>query len=236
MGFTPGDIVSYLDIVNLEKVHLQRGMNFRLRGDRSIILLSQREGAKYGDEVQENGRVLIYEGHDVPSRVRGPDPKTVDQTRVHPGGSRTASGKFYSAAMDAKSGRSPTERVIVYEKLKKGLWVYLGVFNLVDAWLADVKTYAGMRKVFKFRLEIAGEQTAGTGPSRMALDQSRKIPSHVMQEVFKRDHGRCRQCGATDNLHFDHILPWSKGGTSSIVENIQLLCARHNLKKGARLE
>ncbi|MEY4630035.1 MAG: hypothetical protein RIQ81_155 [Pseudomonadota bacterium] len=236
MGFRPGDIVSYRDIINLEKVHLQRGMNFRLGGHRTIILLSQREGAKYEDEVQDNGRVLIYEGHDVPRRARGPDPKAVDQPRAYPGGSLTENGKFYSAAMDAKSGRAPAERVIVYEKLKKGLWVYLGIFNLVDAWLADVDIDTGTRRVFKFRLEIADDQVSGPGAIKVALDQSRKIPSHVMQEVFKRDHGRCRQCGANDNLHFDHILPWSKGGTSLMAENIQLLCARHNLQKGARLE
>lgn len=35
----------------------------------------------------------------------------------------------------------------------------------------------------------------------------------------------------TDELHFDHILPFSRGGTSLTTENVQLLCARHNLQK-----
>jgi 5-methylcytosine-specific restriction endonuclease McrA len=34
---------------------------------------------------------------------------------------------------------------------------------------------------------------------------------------------------------FDHILPLSKGGTSLKAENIQLLCARHNLSKSAKI-
>lgn len=38
-----------------------------------------------------------------------------------------------------------------------------------------------------------------------------------------------------DNLHFDHILPFSKGGTSLKSENIQLLCARHNLQKSDKI-
>ncbi|HET9884772.1 MAG TPA: HNH endonuclease [Candidatus Binatia bacterium] len=42
-------------------------------------------------------------------------------------------------------------------------------------------------------------------------------------------------CGATDELHFDHDLPWSKGGTSITEENVQLLCARHNLEKRDRI-
>jgi 5-methylcytosine-specific restriction endonuclease McrA len=31
----------------------------------------------------------------------------------------------------------------------------------------------------------------------------------------------------------DHIVPISKGDTSDTADNIQLLCARHNLVKGA---
>jgi len=42
-------------------------------------------------------------------------------------------------------------------------------------------------------------------------------------------------CGATTELHFDHVLPYSKGGTSLTAQNVQLLCARHNLSKGAKL-
>ena len=61
------------------------------------------------------------------------------------------------------------------------------------------------------------------------------IPSGVKLEVWKRDGGRCVQCGATDNLHFDHIIPYSRGGTSLRADNIQLLCARHNLAKRDRI-
>jgi 5-methylcytosine-specific restriction endonuclease McrA len=57
----------------------------------------------------------------------------------------------------------------------------------------------------------------------------------VKVEVWKRDNGRCVICGATDDLHFDHDLPYSLGGTSVKVENVQLLCARHNLSKGAKI-
>ena len=62
------------------------------------------------------------------------------------------------------------------------------------------------------------------------------IPSDVKLEVWKRDKGQCVQCGSTDNLHFDHVLPFSKGGTLLTAENVQLLCARHNLQKSARIE
>jgi 5-methylcytosine-specific restriction endonuclease McrA len=54
--------------------------------------------------------------------------------------------------------------------------------------------------------------------------------------VWRRDGGKCVICGASDELHFDHIVPYSKGGTSLVAENIQLLCARHNLQKRDRIE
>lgn len=52
--------------------------------------------------------------------------------------------------------------------------------------------------------------------------------------VWSRDGGRCRNCGAQENLQFDHIIPKSVGG-SSVAENVEVLCRGCNLKKGARL-
>jgi 5-methylcytosine-specific restriction endonuclease McrA len=68
------------------------------------------------------------------------------------------------------------------------------------------------------------------------VERSRIIPTNVKLEVWARDGGRCVTCGATDELHFDHIVPFSKGGTSLKAENIQLLCARHNLEKSAKIQ
>jgi 5-methylcytosine-specific restriction endonuclease McrA len=62
------------------------------------------------------------------------------------------------------------------------------------------------------------------------------IPPEIKQFVFKRDGGKCVVCGAGDNLHFDHVLPYSRGGSSLVAANIQLLCARHNLQKRDRIE
>ena len=49
-----------------------------------------------------------------------------------------------------------------------------------------------------------------------------------------RDGNKCRLCGVTvtgENIHFDHIMAWSKGGETTL-ENIQVLCETHNLAKG----
>jgi hypothetical protein len=65
--------------------------------------------------------------------------------------------------------------------------------------------------------------------------RSRNIPSHVKQQVWARDRGKCVLCGMSEELHYDHDLPFSKGG-SNTVENIRLLCARCNLAKRDRIE
>ena len=61
------------------------------------------------------------------------------------------------------------------------------------------------------------------------------VPSWVKLEVWKRDKAKCVQCGSDENLHFDHIIPYSRGGSSLVPENIQILCARHNLEKRDRI-
>jgi hypothetical protein len=215
-----------------EGVNLQRGMNFRLRGGRSVILMSLRPGAPYADRVEDDGRVLIYEGHDVPRRRGGPEPKSVDQPRSNPGGSLTDNGLFEEVALRFKEGKHPVERVIVYEKIRSGLWVYNGVFQLVDAW----EERSGSRSVFKFKLELLDDPVYEVTARALDLEHNRLIPSDVKRAVWKRDKGHCVQCGASDNLHFDHVIPYSKGGSSLVAENVQLLCARHNLAKRDRIE
>lgn len=60
------------------------------------------------------------------------------------------------------------------------------------------------------------------------------IPKDVADAVWNRDGGKCVYCGSTENLHFDHIIPFSKGGDTS-VENLQLLCRKCNLEKSNKI-
>jgi hypothetical protein len=197
--------------------------------------MSTRKGAPYGDRVEDDGATLIYEGHDVPKSAFSNSPKSVDQPEFLSPGKPTENGKFFKAAQDFKSGRKAADLVRVYEKIRAGVWADNGYFRLVYAW----KEHDGARNVFKFRLEAidAGDEDLGaeedfdTDPLRTRL-----IPSHIKQEVWQRDKGQCVVCGAKDELHFDHIVPFSKGGTSLIASNVQLLCVRHNLQKRANIE
>ncbi|SPF44082.1 HNH endonuclease [Candidatus Sulfotelmatobacter kueseliae] len=227
-----GDVVSYLEMCADFGVNLQRGMNYRLRGDESIILMSLRRGAPYADRIEDGGRVIIYEGHDIPRTQGGPDPKDVDQPEFLPSGRLTQNGLFLDAVRRFKLGRAPAERVKVFEKIRAGIWVYNGLFKLVDAW----QETSDRRQVFKFKLEITEQAPEIGTSSTAAADDDRVIPAAVKIEVWKRDKGSCVKCGSRENLHFDHIIPYSQGGSSKDAENIQILCSRHNLEKRDRIE
>lgn len=218
-----------------EGTSLQRGMNFRLKGHHSVILMSVRPNSPYRDEVQEDGAVLIYEGHDEPKCKEISDPKTLDQPESLDSGTLTENGKFHQAAQSFKAGQKGPDIVKVYEKIKTGIWTDNGFFHLVDSWIEN----DGVRNVFKFKLiavENVSDESAAEETSSSHVERSRIIPTRVKLEVWARDGGKCVICGATDELHFDHILPYSKGGTSLKAENVQLLCARHNLRKSSKIQ
>jgi hypothetical protein len=225
------NIISYLEMCNREKASLQAGMNFAIGRTYSVILLSRRPNAPYEDRIEDGGCTLIYEGHDQPKSSHHPNPKLVDQPEFQSSGKLTQNGKFHRAAQEAKCGLRKPERVRAYEKIKTGIWTYNGLFHLVDSY----KEIINGRSVFKFRLEAIEGEDIGE-PTGIETVRRRIIPTHVKLDVWKRDGGRCVMCGATDELHFDHDLPWSKGGTSLTASNVQLLCARHNLSKGSRIK
>lgn len=223
------DIISYSELVSEEKVNLQKGMNFGIGRTYSVLLMSVREGAPYSDEIDKASGTLIYEGHDVPRTKGVSDPKSMDQPLTTPTGLWTENGKFYRAAVDYKSGlRKEPESVKVYEKISRGIWCYKGFFELVDTKIVP----SGPRKVFKYYLKPVERKPLGRV---IELPTNRMIPTEVKLEVWRRDHGKCVRCGSTQNLHYDHVIPVAKGGSSLVAENVQILCAKHNLEKSDKI-
>ena len=69
-------------------------------------------------------------------------------------------------------------------------------------------------------------------------EHSRSIPREVMLKVVRRDGQICQECNKPvrdDEVEFDHIIPFSKGGRST-VENLRLLHKDCNRKKKASLQ
>ena len=211
---------------------LQRGMNYRLSPHYSVILMSQRKNAPYKDKILSDGITIEYEGHDIPKTSRSHDPKSIDQPRATKTGKLTQNGKFLKAIERYKNGGQP-EIVRAYEKLFPGVWSEKGFFRLINCKFKE----SNGRKVFRFILEETEVDFVNDKIKENKLKKrTRIIPTEVKKEVWERDKGRCTICGATDELHFDHDLPYSKGGTSVKPENVRILCARHNLKKSNKIE
>ena len=82
---------------------------------------------------------------------------------------------------------------------------------------------ARKRKFERLRKELLADTAA---------EQARRerIPDDVRVFVWRRDQGKCVQCGSQEKLEFDHIIPVAKGG-SNTARNIQLLCETCNRRK-----
>lgn len=74
------DILSYRELCEKEDAQtLQRGMNFRLNPNYSVVLMSRKNNAPYQDKILSDGITIEYQGHDEPKSSTNPDPKLVDQ-------------------------------------------------------------------------------------------------------------------------------------------------------------
>ena len=229
------DIFSYNEIVSKEGFNIQRGMNFRPKGKKySIFLMSIKENAPYNDGFDKEGKLLIYEGEDISKREIS-NPKNYDQPFFTKTGKLTNNGIFFKLAEDFKYKRKKAELIRVYEKINNNIWSDKGIFELIDAKFID--SDPEKRKVFKFILNPQGLEIS----IRSDLEDfefSRRIPTEIKRIVWERDGGKCivSNCDSTKDLHFDHIIPWSKGGSSRDPKNIQILCGKHNLNKSDKIQ
>ncbi len=226
-------ILSYREMCDLENVQtLQRGMNFRLNPLYSVILMSQRTNAPYKDKIYDDGITIEYEGHDVSKKDYFHNPKTEDQVELLPSGNLTQNGRFINAVKEYKKGMQNPELIKVYEKIMNGVWSLKGIFELVDYKVVN----DGRRNVFRFILKLTNLGNVENKKQTIEISQTRIIPTEVKKEVWKRDMGKCVLCGSKENLHFDHDLPYSRGGTSLSAKNVRLLCMKHNLQKSDKIE
>lgn len=107
---------------------------------------------------------------------------------------------------------------------------FIGIFSesiitkIIVGMLAFLILFASL---FKYNKEIYEEADSN--------ERSRHIPKSVRKEVFQRDGGKCVECNSTVDLEYDHIIPFSKGG-SNTVKNIQLLCMTCNRRKSGKID
>lgn len=97
-----------------------------------------------------------------------------------------------------------------------------------DLWLKWKHVYStfDQRKNFVYSFFFEPENNGKTPQNK----KRELIPQEVKDAVWKRDGGMCVGCGNKEKLEFDHIIPFSKGG-SSTYRNVQLLCELCNRTK-----
>ena len=64
----------------------------------------------------------------------------------------------------------------------------------------------------------------------------RNFSESIKNKVYRRQKCKCAICGEyypIEKMDADHIIPWSKGG-STIEENCQMLCKSCNRSKGVK--
>jgi hypothetical protein len=122
----------------------------------------------------------------------------------------------------------PTDR-------KKRWWWFRDEFYWEDESLGAVEVKALI-------LERLGQQQRRVQRAVALMDQTSPqpsstrdvVPEAIRLEVWRRDAGRCVQCGSKRRLQFDHVIPVHLGGASTVA-NLQLLCSDCNQAKGAAL-
>ncbi len=89
-------------------------------------------------------------------------------------------------------------------------------------------------------LELHSESSTIARPVVIRLVTYVRVPRDAHRRkitrraVFARDSWTCQYCGSRSNLTVDHVIPRSKGGSSSW-DNIVASCAPCNRRKGDRL-
>ena len=91
-------------------------------------------------------------------------------------------------------------------------------------------------KYYKQREDLGLQKESRKSSAKVSTNTTtRHIPKTIKQKVWKRDNGRCtfvgsngKRCNSDYLVQFDHYpIPYARGGPST-VDNLRLLCAKHN--------
>ena len=103
------------------------------------------------------------------------------------------------------------------------------LIDIYDQSLDSKRNFETYRQIF-----IEARRSLDDKKVTLNEKRSREISQEVRDKVWRRDEGKCVECGSNENLEFDHIIPFSKGGANTY-RNIQLLCEPCNRKKLAKI-
>ena len=102
----------------------------------------------------------------------------------------------------------------------------------------EIKNSSGSNKTEITQQDLVDEKADNNRLSPVATSHktSRDINLRLRFKILQRDKFKCCFCGASPakdpsvELHVDHIIPWTKGGETTM-DNLQTLCSKCNLGK-----
>lgn len=138
-------------------------------------------------------------------------------------------------------GRQPTTTDIKNGISRYSLHVYERRFGSWRKALEAFVSYInGEREIINYNDETENtdsfEYVTAVADGKLTHKTKRDINLRMRFMVMQRDNFKCCLCGASPakdpsvELHIDHIIPWAKGGETTI-NNLQTLCSKCNLGK-----
>ncbi|UZE14319.1 HNH endonuclease [Pseudomonas sp. B21-053] len=163
-----------------------------------------------------------------------PDDQPVPEIALeYAGDSGRHSGTYASAGLE--KGQPALKLILSSDAELNDVVSYIKAFA-AKATLPSVSA----APVLTTSIEVSGEgmrfpvDINGMPAPKPVAPRREAISRAVQREVWQRDGGACVERGVRKLLCFDHIVPFSLGG-SNTVRNLQLLCEPCNLSKGNRI-
>jgi hypothetical protein len=121
------------------------------------------------------------------------------------------------------------------------IFIPIIIYYIYD-WLVGGNLF---QRTFMTELDEEWEEELDTGWEPPIIDwgeedddkpirEREPISQTIKDQVWNRDGGKCVECGSNEKIEFDHIIPFSKGG-SNTYRNLQILCEKCNRSKSDKI-